>query len=193
MSAIKTVRYERNSPPELASALWQIYRRAFEKAATESVQDQMCYGEATLAAALADPDYAVFVTYRGEEPIGFGLVTNDMEKARIAYVNPGFLRAKFPVEYAARSLYYFTAIAVLPELQGVGSFLMSMAAEMTEHIDRLGGTVVFDYSLETSPKLPSMLQRAIRLTQEQRALSTLGTDFQELGGQRYGVIRFTKR
>lgn len=179
--------------PALASRLWHIYKEAFRKAAVESVQDQMCYSEATLAEALADESYAKFVTYRGDEAVGFGLVTNDMEKARIAYVNPGYLAAKFPKEYEAKRLHYFTAIAVLPELQGSGLFFMSMATEMTVYIDSLGGVVVFDYSLETSPKLPMMLQHAIQKTQDLRALGTKGTAFQELGGQRYGLIRFTPR
>lgn len=179
--------------PAMAARLWHVYKEAFNKAAVESVQDQMCYTESTLAAALADEAYAKFVVYRDDEAIGFGLVTNDLEKARVAYVNPGYLAAKFPREYAEKSLYYFTAIAVLPELQGTGSFLLSMATEMTIYIDRAAGTVVFDYSLETSPKLPMMLQRAIQAAQELHQLGTKGTSFQELGGQRYGVIRFTAR
>lgn len=191
--SVRTVLSTSISDPAEASRLWHIYKEAFSKAAVESVQDQMCYTEATLAEALADESYAKFVVYRGEEAIGFGLVTNDMEKARVAYVNPGYLAAKFPEEYAAKRLYYFTAIAVLPELQGSGSFLLSMATEMTVYIDQRGGTVVFDYSLETSPKLPMMLQRAIQAAQESRQLGTSGTSFQELGGQRYGLIRFTPR
>lgn len=191
--SVRTDLSTRIDDPVLAARLWRIYKEAFGKASVESVQDQMCYSEATLAEALADESYAKFVTYRGEEAIGFGLVTNDMEKARVAYVNPGYLAAKFPDEYQAKSLYYFTAIAVLPELQGSGSFFMSMATEMTVYIDGRGGAVVFDYSLETSPKLPMMLQRAIQAAQDLRALGTKGTSFQELGGQRYGLIRFTPR
>lgn len=191
--SVKTVLSTRIVDPTLAATLWRIYQQAFRKAAVESVQDQMCYTEATLTEALADEDYAKFVVYRGEEAIGFGLVTNDMDKARVAYVNPGYLADKFPEEYAAKCLYYFTAIAVLPELQGTGSFFLSMATAMTVYIDERRGTVVFDYSLETSPKLPAMLQRAIQAAQELNQLGTKGTSFQELGGQRYGVIRFTPR
>jgi GNAT superfamily N-acetyltransferase len=191
--SVKTVLSNVIRDPDLAVKLWHIYVRAFEKASREAVQDQMCYTEATLTLALTDPEYAKFLIYRDEEPIGFGLVTNDMDKARIAYVNPGYLKAKLPQEYAERRLYYFTAIAVLPELQGQGSFFASMASEMTAYIDRLGGIVVFDYSMETSPLLPALLQRAIQAAQKQRHLTTDGTSYEELGGQRYGLIRFVAK
>lgn len=177
----------------LRARLWHVYREAFRTAAIESVQDQMCYTEASFSEALADPDYVKFVAYRSDEAIGLGLVTNDLEKARVAYVNPGYLAAKFPDEHREKRLHYFTAIAVLPELQGVGSFFASMAAEMTAYIDRVGGVVVFDYSMETSPALPQMLQRAIQAAQKRLALSSDGTEYRELGGQRYGMIRFLKR
>ncbi len=190
---IRTVLSFRIDDPVMAARLWHIYTEAFGKASTESVQDQMCYTQATLAAALADEGYAKFVVYRDEEAIGFGLVTDDMAKASVTYVNPGYLAAKFPDEYAAKRLHYFTAIAVLPELQGSGSFFMSMAAEMTAYIDTRGGVVLFDHSMETSPKLPAMLQRAIQAAQELRDLGTRGTVYQELGGQRYGIIRFTPK
>lgn len=190
---VRTVLSARIIDPAMAARLWHVYKEAFGKASVRAVQDQMCYTEATLAEALADEDYAKFVIERDGVAIGFGLVTNDMQKASVTYVNPGFLAKKFPEEYAAKSLYYFTAIAVLPEHQGDGSFMGSMAAEMTQYIDERGGTVLFDHSLETSPKLPEMLRQAIEAAQAARSLSTQGTTYSPLGGQRYGVIRFTPR
>ncbi len=183
----------RLTDPALAARLWHVYRESFRKAAVASVQDQMCYTEASLAAALADEDYMKFVAYDGEEAVGLGLVTDDMEKASVTYVNPRFLAAAFPEEYAAKSLYYFTAIAVLPEHQGGGLFMGMMAAEMTAYIDARGGTVLFDHSLETSPKLPQALERAIQAAQASRPMRTSGTTFTPLGGQQYGVIRFTPK
>lgn len=184
----------RITDPVLAARLWRVYRESFRKAAVAAVQDQSCYTETTLAEALADEDYAKFVAYDAAgEAVGLGLVTNDMEKASVTYVNPRFLAATFPEEYAAKSLYYFTAIAVLPEHQGGGLFMGMMAAEMTAYIDARGGTVLFDHSLETSPTLPQMLRKAIRAAQEARGLRTLGTTFAPLGGQQYGVIRFTPK
>lgn len=190
--SVRTVLSRRILEPEIAAKLWRIYALAFGKASEEAVQDQMCYTEATLAQALADPDYAKFVVERDGEPIGFGLVTNDMDKARVAYVNPGYLKAKLPEEYAARRLHYFTAIAVLPELQGQKAFFASMASEMTAYIDGVDGIVLFDFSMETTSALPMLLERAIRAAQKERSLKTDGTEYRELGGQRYGMIRFTK-
>lgn len=177
----------------LHDAAWRIYAEAFAKAAERAVQDQMCYTPDTLKAALVDPDYVKFLVYRGDELVGFGLATDDMEKASVTYVNPGFLARTFPAEYAAKRLWYFTAIAVLPELQGSGAFFAAMGAEMTSFIDGVDGVVLFDHSMETSAPLPQTLVRVIKAAQQRLGLRTNDAEYSELGGQRYGVIRFLKK
>lgn len=188
----KTVCRERVLEQELIDALWLIYESAFVGSKSLAVQDQICYSRDTFGQAMRDVDYRKFIVYDGEEAVGIGLATNDLDKANIAYVNPFYFQHRYPQEYSERRFWYFTAIAVVPHLQGKSQFITSMTSEMTSFISDVEGIVVFDHSLETNPQLPQMLVTLIERAQKIRKLPTDTAEYSPLGGQSYGMIRFTK-
>lgn len=181
------------SDPATAEALWRIYEAGFEKSVEESVQDQLCYDRDTLAEALADQDYVKFVLKVDGSPAGFCLATNVPEKAHVAYVNPAYLRKRFAAEVAEGRLWYFTAITVLPHLQQRGIFFYAITEEVTRFIDACQGVVVVDHSLETSPHMPAMLQKAARKSQAACGLRTNDAEIETLGGQSYFALRLVRK
>ncbi|HTM69046.1 MAG TPA: GNAT family N-acetyltransferase [Candidatus Binatia bacterium] len=174
--------------PAVRAALWAVYVAAFGDAETACIQEQLCYSRETFDAALLDPDYRKFVAMDGADPVGFFLCTNDLEKARVAYVNPNRLRKQFP-EYEGR-IWYYTAIAVRPDRQG-RRFTAPLVAAATAFMDEQDALVAFDYSLEKNPMLPEFLTRGMEAAQAKAGLKTRTSTFVPLGGQQYGVIKLS--
>lgn len=170
-------------------ALWGVYVASFSDAEERCIQEQICYSRETLGEALADPAYIKFVATVDGEPAGLLLCTNDLEKARVAYVNPRRLRNDYP-EYDGR-IYYYTAIAVRPDVQGqrIAALLVAGVAAVMDREDALSA---FDFSTEKNPKLAEMIVRATEAAQRQCGLRTNKATFTPLGGQMYGVVKLTK-
>ncbi len=184
--------YSTISDAVLAAALWNTYLEAFGDAGTKCIQDQICYGEETFGAALKDPDYVKFVVTDGREVCGFILCTCNLEKARIAYVNPARLRAQFP-EYGNRICYY-TAIAVRPIRQGkkVSQLLVETAGELMDREDCL---VVYDYSQEKNPFMVELVAGGLRNAQQREGCAWKSDEVVPvpLGGQQYVALKLTKK
>ena len=174
----------------LRAALWDVYVAAFGDAEVACIQEQLCYTRETFDAALLDPAYVKFVAKDGADDsvTGVLLCTNDLEKARIAYVNPRRLLAQFP-EYAGR-IWYFTAVAVMPSKQGRGG-AAAMFDAATVFMDQQDALVAFDYSTEKNPMLPQFIVRGMQSAQKRHSLKTKDSTFEPLGGQQYGVIKMS--
>lgn len=177
----------------LIDELLAIYHQSFAQHRNGSVALQECYSDDDFRRAMDDPDYVKFVGSIDGATVGLGLVTNNLALARINYANDAFFKAQYPEAYAQKRLYYFTAIAVMPQWQGQRVFFDAMAGEMTQFIDAAGGSVVFDHSTNTNPHLPQALESVIRRTQQKRNLSTDSTKSTMLGSQAYWLIEFTKK
>ncbi len=188
---VSVITHEIVSDGALRKALWDVYAAAFAGAATQCIQDQLCYTEQTFSDALADPGYTKFVVYADGVVAGFILCTTDLEKARVAYVNPKRLELDFPVEYAERRICYYTAIAVRPDRQGrrAATALIQAAGEI---MDRERMLIAFDFSTEKNPDLPKLVAGGLIEGQKTLGWSTNRADFTALGGQTYGVIRLSK-
>jgi hypothetical protein len=172
----------------LRAALWGVYTASFGDAGEQCIQEQLCYTPETFDAAMRDPAYLKFVVSDAGEPVGLLVCTNDLEKARVAYVNPRRLLRDYP-EYAGR-IYYYTIIAVRPDRQGMryaGMLVEGVAVVM----DREGALSAFDFSTEKNPHLPDLIVRATEAAQRRRGLSTTSAKFTPLGGQQYGVIKLS--
>lgn len=178
--------------PVRVQELVDIYRDAFSQHAATSVALQVCYTDATLAQALADPGYVKFIGEIDGQVAGFGLVTDDLAKAKVNLASEEFFKANFPDAYREKRLFYFTAIAVRPAHQGNRVFFDAMASEMTEFIDSRDGSVLFDHSTNGNPHLPKALEGAIRRSQAAKNLKTSSTKSTMLGAQQYWIIEFTK-
>jgi hypothetical protein len=177
---------------DAAARMWAIYAAAFRDAGTACIQEQVCYDAATLRDALADPDYAKFVLRDGGGIVAFCLATNDLEKARIAYVNPVRLRLARPDLAARRELWYVTALVVEPGHQGRNATDV-IIAEIGAFMDARGGAVAFDFARDKHPQFPEYALHQFRKAKRTRDLSYDEPEYAELGGQTYGIISFAKK
>jgi len=120
-------------PEAWEELLWEGYRRSFD--GLDTFVDQMYYDQETFIAALRDPTYLKFVLCEEEQPLGLALATNDMDRARVAYINQDYLRRHYPEEVEGGRFYYITAIYIDPSCQGLGyakSLLRAMLSYMKE-------------------------------------------------------------
>lgn len=170
----------------LMEGLWKIYTEAFEASKTSAAQDQLCYNRETFLVTMDDDDYWKFVLLADGSPVGFALATNNLVKASVTYVNPGRLRAVEPEFCAQELVYYFTAIAILPEFQKQRLF-GALIEGITLQIDALGGHPAWDVA---SPKTAQMIHRATLLAQEKHGLRTRSV-IEKIGAQEYYIQRFT--
>ncbi|MEY4723226.1 MAG: hypothetical protein RLZZ324_739 [Candidatus Parcubacteria bacterium] len=171
------------------SKLWDVYCAAFGADDAVCIQEQLCYSKEEFETALLDVEYRKFIVADNGEPVGFFLCTNNLEKARVAYVNPKRLLAQFP-EYAGR-IYYFTAIAIRPDCQG-RRFTGPLVVASTSYMDEMNALVAFDFSPEKNGALPDFLVRGMQSVQARFGLTTDTSTYIPMGGQQYGVIKMSK-
>lgn len=142
MSGITTHLLREDLPRKWEFYLWDRYQESF--AFLDTYQDQACYGRDSFVKALRDPLYLKFVVLQDGNPRGLALATNDLERANVAYINPAFVRKRYPRQVEENRFYYVTTIYVDPEVQGTGlvkSMLGAMLSFMREG-DRVAG---FDF------------------------------------------------
>lgn len=179
------------SDPALQRRLWQVYDSAFKAAEEQCIQAQSCYDQAAFVAALEDAFYMKFVLTNGSDGLGVILATNDLEKAKIAYVNPVRLRNLYPQEAAEGRIWYVTVLAIVPEAQGQGLSPILFDA-FAAFIDANAGVIAFDYSEDKIPGFPRYAVGLLEASQKRLGLSTDKANWRSLGGQTYGVITLAK-
>jgi len=124
-------------PEEWHFPLWDIYDEVME---IDAIQEQRCYTQQTLIEAFLDPAYLKMVLMVDRVPMGLALGTNDLEKARVAYINPDFLRKRYPEATSKGKLFYLTCGCFAPEAQHQGVlpyFLMASAQSIYVYNDML--------------------------------------------------------
>jgi hypothetical protein len=102
----------------LLEKLWELYEESLS--INESVQEQVCYTRDTFWAALRDPDYHNVVMIIDGEPMGLTMATDNVDKMRDAYINPKFMRARFPDETERSGILYVTNSFLSPRLRNLG-------------------------------------------------------------------------
>lgn len=125
--------YRDDVPEAWEDLLWRKYEESF--GSLDTYQDQVCYHRDSFLEALRDPEYLKFVALEDETPRGLALATNSLEKASVAYINPDYIRRRFPREVEEGRFYYVTTIFVDPSVQGMGlvkSLLRTMLSYMRE-------------------------------------------------------------
>lgn len=170
-------------------ALWLLYQDAFTSAVAQCAQEQLCYTEKSFSETLTDEKIIKFIVEVHGVPVGFALATFDLEKARVAYVNPHRLANAYP-DHDGRIL-YFTCLVIHPEFQRNGGVFNALVRELTVFTDRHRAVVAFDFSTEKNGRLPQALVRAARQTQQAGLTATKEAQYRRLGGQEYGVIELT--
>jgi len=169
--------------------MWEIYTSAFTSSASKSAQEQLCYDETRFFEDLVDPDFVKFIARIDGDVGGFVMMTNDLEKARIAYVSPEYFMKQFPKEYADGSIYYCTALAVPPDLQKKHGLFHHLTPLVTKFTDETQSLFVADYSESSIPWLPAALMHDVAKAQKDLCLRTQDADLVELDAQKYFMIR----
>lgn len=172
--------------PERSILLWGLYQETFAPAVTGCIQEQLCYTAESFQSALEDEAIVKFVVCHDDQPIGLALATFDLEKARIAYVNPVRLQQAYP-DRQGRIL-YFTCLAIRPDWQKREGVFVTLVKELTLFTDRHQAVVAFDFSTEKNGELPQMLVRVAQMTQNSGQTQTKQARYRKLGGQEYGII-----
>ena len=172
----------------IVEGVQETYEQAFGRCRTTCIQDQSCYSRESLAAALADPDYLKFILRDGDRVTAFVLATSNLDKARVTFVNPQRLEALYPDEVKAGKLWYFTAIAVRPECQGLG-YTAPLFDLITDNALKERAGIVFDFSVEKNAALPQLLIRASARAMKKFGYPNPDPKYQSLGGQEYGILR----
>ena len=177
---------------EIRDSLWSAYQRAFAGTGL-SIQDQLCYDEQTFNDALLDPDYLKLVLLNeADRPVGLALLTDNLEKARITYMDPDRLRAQYP-EYAADGrLWYITSLLVDPTAQG-GKHSAMLIHELTQYCVEHDLLYGFDFAADKHPKFVEYLRHFVALS-----LKNSGQDDREpfaaiVGSQTYAVMNTPKK
>jgi len=168
------------------NALWEIYRQSFQGKELECAQNQKCYDEQSFKAALADPDYYKYYLVHDDEVVAYMLATNNLQKASITYMNPERYLMLFP-EYAPDRIYYCTSLAVKPGKRNSRFFYELMSAYLEHILARLEGMHAFDFSHETIPNLPSVLEKIGAKLVETGKIPTRFT-YQKVGAQEFGAL-----
>jgi hypothetical protein len=170
----------------LQEKCWRLYKAAFLGSNVLCSQNQSCFSHESFLEAMLDPDYLKFYLMEKEIVVALSLVTGNMEKARIAYINPEKLVRLFPNEYQGNLLFYIVFIGVDPALQHTGRVvpLIEKMLEYREN-DFPDAVVGFDFSHATNKELPRMLGTVHHSMQErgkvQREFTYETLDFQEYG------------
>lgn len=143
--------------PEIRGQIWKIYEQSFAGKELECAQNQRCYDAQTFETALTDSEYVKYYLEINGKVIAYMLSTNNLEKAKITYMNPERYFLLFP-EYAPDRINYCTSLAVLTEYKESKAF-QEIMSEFLNHIFNIrNGMLAFDFAHETMAKLPKILQ-----------------------------------
>jgi hypothetical protein len=121
----------RKAPQRWIGPLWDLYRESLR--IEEAIQEQLCFTQDEFNAALVDPDYVKAVMLLDDEPAAFIMGTNNLEKATDGYINPAFIRKRFPEETKEGRFYYMPCVFTSPRLRHIG-FLRQMVVALVDAI-----------------------------------------------------------
>jgi len=100
--------------------LWELYETSMD--IKEAVQDQRAYTLQQFFEAMTDPEYIKYPILMDGKPVGLVMGTTDPEKMRVNYVNPDFIRARFPEAVAKRRLVYGMVTFFSPKIRSMGFY-----------------------------------------------------------------------
>lgn len=100
--------------------LWELYETSMD--IKEAVQDQRVYSLQQFFEAMIDPDYIKYPILMDGEPVGLVMGTTDPEKMRVNYVNPDFIRARYPDALAKKRVVYGMVTYFSPKIRSFGFY-----------------------------------------------------------------------
>jgi ornithine decarboxylase len=145
-------------PDEWIDALWALYDESLHN--EEAVQEQSCYDHDEFCGVLSDKDYCKAVMIIDNEPVALIMGTTSLEKAAVAYINPAFIRRRYPSEVEEGRFCYLTCGCISPTLRNLG-FTRQMVAVLVDAIRTkrwvLGGDVT-----DTRLFIPDLMEKISR-------------------------------
>jgi hypothetical protein len=123
-----------------AEALWEAYYANFKPLEPLAIL-QHCYPKNEVLAEFANPRITKIVGWQGGEPVGLAMVTNSLED--VPQISPEFLRAKYPAQAAANSIYFGILVMVAPGVRGLTLF-SRLSIELWQIPARAGGVLIYD-------------------------------------------------
>lgn len=165
--------------------MWEIYQEDL-KDPSLCVQEQRCYSEKTFSEALLDEEYHKFILKEKEKVIGFGLMTDNLEKARITYMHPSRFEKMYP-EYKGR-IYYFTFLGIKSEHQKKARNFFKLVAPMVEFVDQKDGIAAFDFAREKNAGLPEMIMGVAKILKKGGKIKNKKIEYSTVGVQEYGAM-----
>lgn len=168
---------------ELIRVLWEGYLEAHAVSEEICIQEQRCFTEESFIAAMQDPEYVKFVLFVDGVPVGMIGGTNNLEKARVAYVNPKRLIAAHPLA-AEGKLWYMPLLFVRDAWQGSGA-TRPMFAAMTRFFLERGAAFASDFAYDKHPDFLDLIAKTVGPAVEDASESTRMLHHEELGGQTY--------
>jgi ribosomal protein S18 acetylase RimI-like enzyme len=169
--------------------LFKLYKECLEASKHLSPQDQLCYNWGSFRKALIDSEYVKFVLSKEGKVIGLVLGTTNLDKAKIAYINPHYFSEWLKKHPHGRKILYFTFLGIRPEYQDVGYFFLLVQA-LIKYCERKKYHAGLDFSSSIS-ELPQMIQKVIDTLYKKGVINSAGV-YRKLGYQEYGVFELTE-
>ena len=113
-------------PEEWIETLWQLYDESLN--IEEAIQEQACYTRETFSSALRDPEYHKTVMVVDDVASGLVLMTYNLEKAKVAYINPDYILKHFQKEVEEVRFGYITCVFVSPKIRNLRFFNLLVEA-----------------------------------------------------------------
>jgi len=113
-------------PEEWIETLWELYDESLR--IEEAIQEQACYTRETFSSALIDPEYYKTVMVVDGIASGLLLMTYNLEKARVAYINPDYIRKHFQKEVEEVRFGYITCVFISPKVRNLRFFNLLVEA-----------------------------------------------------------------
>ena len=142
-------------PKEWIEALWELYDESLR--IEEAIQEQACYTRETFSYALNDPEYYKSVMVVDGVPLGLLLITNNLEKAKVAYINPDFIGNMYRKEVEEGRFWYITCLFISSRVRNLG-FVNLMVEACMDAIREKDYTLALDVS-DSRSFIPEMLVR----------------------------------
>jgi len=127
-------------PDAILEQTWELYAEAFEVLRSEAAQRHVLFRD-EFDAMMADPRITKIVGYDGPSFCALAVRTNDL--AAWPLISPEYYAARFPEQFAARTIFYCGFYLVKPQYQrsGVVRDLVSAVA-LDAHLTR--GIIAMD-------------------------------------------------
>jgi hypothetical protein len=128
--------------PQIISRLWDIYKKAFSGQEFRNPQNQCFFADIeSFQEAMEDTDWQKYIAYNNNQTAGLLLVTTNLEKARIGYINPECFEMAAPL-YKGK-IFYVAVMFILKEFQNSACF-WNLFQSYFEQVSASGGVAAFD-------------------------------------------------